>query len=330
MPRRKQVAVRPTYAVSRPSHSGSGVVPTLRNLAYGVLSTRAGRDAVAAAGRQLVGTKRKNTSSGKTKAKKKKQKSKSRNTALNRRSADDQAAPTQTGFHHYFKKKGMKVKSKWGWKYIQQGSGNYVWTSTEGQQGYFNMPGIMTVPQMTSTSQVGVLANDTTFDVLPWDLNPYKYNTGSALFTGGANITFPYYEDRIYLQKVSGFLDLLNTSTVSAAFVDVYWLVSKQALAVLPSAQVANAVIHDSFANADATKGQLAYIQRTTAIGTTASGGEGRVGYPTMDVYGMHPQQLPSFSKFFKIIRKDNMVLAPGESRRTYATFHYNENQLKV
>lgn len=329
MPRRKnQVAVRPTYAVSRTSHSGSGVVPTLRNLAYSVLSTRAGRDAVAAAGRQLVGTKRKNTSSGKTKSKKKRQKTKRKNTALNRRSADDQAAPTQTGFHHYFKKKGLKVSSKWGWKYINQGSGNYVWTSSEGQQGYFNMPGILTVPQMTSTSDTSALANDTTFDCLPWDLNPYKYNTGSALFTGGANITFPYYEDRIYLQKVSGFLDLLNTSSVSAAFVDVYWLVSKQALAVTPSAQVANAVIHDSFANADATKGQVAYVQRRTALGTGA--GAGTVGYPTMDVYGMHPQQLPSFSKFFKIIRKDNMVLSPGESRRTYATFHYNESQLKV
>jgi len=328
MPRGKQVAVRPTYAVSRPSHSGGGALSNVRNLAYGILSTRAGRDAVATAGRQLIGTKRKNTSSGKTKAKKKKQKTKKKNTMLNRRAADDQAAPTQTGFHHYFKKKGMKVKSKWGWKYIQQGSGNYVWTSTEGQQGYFNMPGIMTVPQMTSTSDTSALANDTTFDCLPWNLNPYQYTTGSSLFTGGANVTFPMYEDRIYLQKVSGFLDLLNTSTVSAAFVDVYWLVSKQALAVTPSAQVANSVIHDSFANADPTKGQVAYVQRTTALGTGT--GKGTVGYPTMDVYGMHPQQLPSFSKFFKIIRKDNMVLSPGESRRTYATFHYNESQLKV
>lgn len=240
------------------------------------------------------------------------------------------AAPTSHGFHYSFKKSKAKVSSKWGWKYIQQGTGNYLVTCTEGKQNILTVPGILTVPQMiTAAATVGgagqVLANDAYFDCLPWDLNPYKFNTGSTLFSGGANTAYGFYEDKIYLEKVSGFLDLLNTSTVSAAYCDVYWLVAKQTLSTSVATTLNSCITHDSFAGA-ANKGQAVYVGRSVATNanTVVS------GYPDIEVYGLKPQQLPTFSKFYKIVQKDNLVLAPGESRRTYATFHYNENQLKA
>jgi hypothetical protein len=233
------------------------------------------------------------------------------------------AQSTQTGFSFRFKKRHRRVNDKMGWKYIQQGRGSSVVSCNEGQQNYFAVPGIMTVLQMNAVSG----SNSDAFEVLPWDLNPYQWDTGSGKWAQNAdNTTAAYKRDTVYLSKVSGFLDILNCSATNHNFVDLYWCVAKTTSVADPSTAFTDSITDDSFTGTAAANGQIASVQVTgIAAGTNPT-----AGFVSGNTYGIKPTMFPSFNKRWKVIKKDNVVLAPGEQRRTYATFHYNENQTKI
>jgi len=233
------------------------------------------------------------------------------------------AQSTQTGFNYKFKKRHRRVNDKLGWKYIQQGRGASVVSCNEGQQNYFAVQPILSILQMNAASS----SNDDAFDVLPWNLNPFQYMTGSAKFAQNTDTTKAQYKrDTVYLSKVSGFMDILNCSAVNHNFVDIYWLVAKQTSVADPSTAFTEAITDDSFTGTAGTDGQVVSVQVTgIAAGTNPT-----AGFVTANTYGIKPTMFPSFNKRWKVIKKDHLVLAPGEQRRTYATFHYNENQTKI
>lgn len=228
---------------------------------------------------------------------------------------------------HMFRKPRFRVNNKFGWKYILEGAGTY-YTCSEGQQAAILGTPILTVPQLT-TAAVGSAGR---FDVLPWDLNPYTRTSGSAAFPGKTTITGPLpedvnigqatlYNDRVYLSKLTGHLDLLNCTAHSIAYVDVYWLLAKHDYDRDPVTSFVNSVVNDAFANSGPAPpkntGQPASVQ----IGP----GGATAGYPGATQYGLKPYQVPNFGKFWKCFHKNTFVLQPGEQKRSYLDFDINK-----
>lgn len=228
---------------------------------------------------------------------------------------------------HTFRKPRYRVNNKFGWKYIMEGNGTYF-TSPEGQQAAFLGTPILTVPQLTSAA-VGAAGR---FDVMPWDLNPYARSSGSTAFPGKMTITGPLpedvvvgqtsiYNDRLYLSKITGHMDILNATGHGIAYVDVYWLLAKHDYDRDPVVSFVNSVVNDGFANTGPAPpkntGQEPWHVMSPA-GALA-------GYPSATEYNLKPYQVPNFSKFWKCFHKNTYVLQPGEQKRSYIDFNINK-----
>lgn len=238
---------------------------------------------------------------------------------------------SQEMFKHTFRKPRYRVNNKYGWKYILEGAGTY-YTCPEGQQAAILGTPMLTVPQLT-TAVVGGAGR---FDVLPWDLNPYARTSGSAAFPGKMNITGPLpedvaigqlslYNDRIYLSKITGHMDILNATAHGIAYCDVYWLLAKHDYDRDPVTSFVNSVVNDGFANtgpnAPKNTGQEASVQ-------LGPGGM-LAGWPGATTYGLKPYQVSNFGKFWKCVHKNTFVLQPGEQKRTYLNLNINRTLQK-
>lgn len=259
-------------------------------------------------------------------------------TALKRVQAKQNKTPNAPGpsqsqelLKHTFRKPRYRVNNKFGWKYILEGAGTY-YTCPEGQQAAILGTPMLTVPQLT-TAAAGAAGR---FDVLPWDLNPYTRSTGSAAFPGKLTVSGPLpedvvigqtslYDDRIYLSKVTGHMDVLNATGHGIAYVDVYWLLAKHDYDRDPVTSFVNSVVNDGFPNAGPNPpnntGQPPFVQLGPG-GMTA-------GAPGASAYGLKPYQVPNFGKFWKCFHKNTFVLQPGEQKRTYLNLNVNRTLMR-
>lgn len=224
---------------------------------------------------------------------------------------------TSTRFFKVTIRKGRKLRGnkisrkKHHFKYGEEW--NTILTSNEGYQG------IADCKMIGSKDQLNGVVNSSrqliyTSAASYYELNPFRINTGSAIFPTGTMGT-PMTNDKLYYRSVNGVLKIVNLESL-ATYVTILWCKCKKNTNSSPAGAWTNGATNERM-------GSLipGYPTVTTGVGSTAA-----AGYTRELHIGNMPQMYQSFRDYWQVIHREKTYLQGGD--QIDFKFHFNINKL--
>lgn len=198
----------------------------------------------------------------------------------------------------YTIRNGPPLRKKVAYKYMS--TWDTIISGSEGIQALGVLKSIGSRLQLlgtTSTARQDPLRDADNY----YDLNPYKFLTGSGIFpTQAASAGAAVASDKIMYKYVSGTLSVLGMESISQK-VEVLWCLCKKD---------SNDSPFDTWDNTlfSMRMGTTPAVPSAFTTGNTATPGAGTPTNP-----GAHPSQLPGFREMWKIIRSEKLLVQPGD-----------------
>lgn len=189
-----------------------------------------------------------------------------------------------------------------------------IFTSLEGRQGFGFFKCIATRAQMLGSAGPFLRTGNTaalTSAANPFELNPYRVNSGSAIFAAGTT-AIPMLNDKIYYKSVVGTCKVINMTTV-ATHVTIYWLMTKKDTFFGPNDVWQQAIDAEKMGTANAGPATL-----TTDPDATP-------GAPLNVNVGQNPFMYRHFKQYWRVLEKKVYYLQGGDEIDTNFKFEYNK-----
>lgn len=190
---------------------------------------------------------------------------------------------------------------------LQHQYGSQYKQAASGQQFVYVIGNIMTLSQVTGSSQASGVTTRDSWPCNPFDLNPYQATTGGGLLT---SLAVPS-NDRMYFHSIKGEIDLTGLETITQEV--TLYLVKYKITTNNDMPTMWNDVLDASSAGIN----QAAAVQGTVAAAAT-------YGRPFNSTYGQAWTSHPTMRKAFKIMATRKVTLTPGSTHKFKYNVKYN------
>jgi len=184
-------------------------------------------------------------------------------------------------------------------------------TTSDGQQSVSTLRSIGSNAQIKGTVLTTTRSSIDGTSRSYYELNPFRTNTGSAIFPIGVPGT-PINAEKIYYKRVTGSLKLVNLANISM-HCTIYWLYCKKDTDKIPDNLWVDAITQEGMG------GTVVVPSGTPTTGVSTP------GVPVIYNLGQNPFMYKTFKDHWRVLEKKVYYLQGGDQIDTNFNFVYNK-----